>query len=119
MLFAEWSNVWGVAREELTQRSAQVYGEAEKIPVLELTRALHRDAANVISLREDLRLHWSALQKYQDVIWQPTPLMSELVGKGERADLEDNIGELSQNLQHQQESSLVIHKQLENLLSLV
>jgi hypothetical protein len=119
MIFAEWSGVWDVAMEQLNQRSAQVYGETEKIPVLELTRSLHRDTANVISLQEDLRLHWAALLKYQDLIWQPKSLVSELVGKGQGDALEDAVGELSQNLQHQRESSTVIHKQLENLLSLV
>lgn len=119
MMLPEWSLVWNLARQDLFERSAQVYGETKKESVLSLTQDLHRDASRVISYQEDLRLYLSALRKYPSIVWQPTSLMFELVGKNERSALENQIEECSQYLQHQQESSVVIYKQLENIPSLV
>jgi hypothetical protein len=67
-LFSDWSRVWDAVREELRLRSAQAHRDRGDIPIpsiLQLTRSLHRDTANIVALRETLRLHASATDKYR------------------------------------------------------
>lgn len=120
-MLAQWSDVWGHARRELALREAQLHGNARTVSVLQQTRALHRDTANVIAMREDLRLHITAFQKYRSLV-RPTDSRKGLTlfaDEDEKDAIEERIEECLQNLRHQQDSSAVIHKQLENLLSLV
>lgn len=120
-LLGHWSDVWRTARRELALRDSQLHGKMKTLSVLEQTRALHRDTANVIAMREDLRLHIAAFQKFQSLIWSFANMKSSILyaNKGHAAEMDERIDECLQNLNHQQESSAVIHRQLENLLSLV
>ncbi|KAF2271702.1 uncharacterized protein EI97DRAFT_470971 [Westerdykella ornata] len=124
-LLADWSRVWRCAREELALRDAQLHGgggEKAKAPsVLLQTRALHRDTANVIALREELRLHVSAFQRFEALLQtaQVSSSCTRVFGGGEEVrDLQERTADCLQNLVHHQESSGVIHRQLEILLSL-
>ncbi|ORY14455.1 hypothetical protein BCR34DRAFT_560453 [Clohesyomyces aquaticus] len=118
---AEWPGVWRSARHQLTRTNTELHASTNKVDVLQQTRALHSDTANVIALREDLRLHITAFQKYRSLIsalaakgslFVPSPVEDDMEY------LEDRTEQCLQNLFHQQESSAVIHRQLENLLSL-
>jgi hypothetical protein len=121
IFLAEWSDVWSLVRQELARREAELHAEARSLEVLQQTRVLHRDTSNFIAMREDLRLHITAFQKYRSLAKSLATKRSPLgiADKNEQEYLEDRIEEYLQNLLHQQESSAVIHRQLENLLSLV
>lgn len=112
-MFSNWSVVWDFARNDLALRDRQTHGEKEAPPLLNLTRRLHRDAANVIALREHLRLHVSAAIKFRRYLERNSKSRYYTEELTQR--LEDYIG----NLEHHQETSQVILRQLENLLSLV
>jgi hypothetical protein len=120
-LLSQWSEVWRYVRHELALRDTQLQGEAKPVSVLQQTRGLHRDAANVIAMREDLRLHITAFEKFQRLVQLGEKRKWTILFANEKqaAELEEIIEECLQNLEHQRESSAVIHKQLENLLSLV
>ncbi|KAF2683459.1 hypothetical protein K458DRAFT_432248 [Lentithecium fluviatile CBS 122367] len=124
ILLTEWADVWAIARQELAQRDLQVH--TDELPLLRKTKELHRDAAEIIALREDLRLHVTAVRRFSVMVGAQGPMMAKLgllCGKNtndvyEEEELEELVDECLRNLLHQQESAAVIHKQLENLLSL-
>lgn len=119
---SEWSDVWRLARRKLSERDAELHDKPRSMGVMQQTRLLHKDAASLIAIREDLRLHVASFQKYKTLTRSFLTRASSFPiaqGADELDSLEDRIEESVQNLLHQQESSAVIHKQLENLLSLV
>lgn len=120
-LLAHWSDVWRRVRRELALRDTQLHGVVASSSVLDQTRTLHRDIADVIAFREDLRLHIIAFQKFQSLIRSPwNGKATALFGNdSEMSEIEERVEECLQSLNHQQESSAVLNKQLENLLSLV
>jgi hypothetical protein len=127
ILLNEWAEVWTIARQDLAQKFLQVH--TDELPLLRKTKELHRDAAEIIALREDLRLHVTAVRRFGVILGVQGPVMIKLgllygnkMGLGHdviQEELEEQLEECLQNLLHQQESAAVIHKQLENLLSLV
>jgi hypothetical protein len=127
VLLTEWGEVWTIARQDLARRDLQVY--TDELPVLRKTRILHRDAAEIIALREDLRLHVTAVRRFSELVGVRAPVLVYLgflcgtkATSGQDAvwdELQELVAECLQNLLHQQESAAVIHKQLENLLNLV
>jgi hypothetical protein len=121
IMLAQWSDVWRCARQELSLRDAQLHGEVRGSSVLQQTRALHRDTANVIAMQEELRLHISAFEKFKTLLHtQETRGGVGLCGRSsDKMELEQGVDDCLKNTQHYQESSAVINRQLENLLSLV
>jgi hypothetical protein len=78
------------------------------MPLLDLTRLLHDETAKILSVREQLRVHSSALTRFlrlSDVITAQ--------GLAERAE------ELFEDIAYHEETSHVILRQLENMTSLV
>jgi hypothetical protein len=63
----DWPGVWDVARRDVARRDAQAYEDS-----LQLTRKLHKATSNVITLREDLRLHIASFERIRDYISQRT-----------------------------------------------
>jgi hypothetical protein len=127
VLLADWAEVLMIAQQDLAQRNIQVH--TNELPLLRKTKELHRDAEEIIALREDLRLHVTAVRKFSLMVNAHRPVMTRLgflcnksvdrVYDAADEELDEQIEECLQNLLHQQESAAVIHKQLENLLSLV
>ncbi|KAF5652427.1 homeobox transcription factor [Fusarium sp. NRRL 25303] len=144
--FSGWSSIWTNARRELAQRHASMYSSANAVADLGTTRIIHQDMANVIALREDLRLFITAYAKYSQILRRMFPnnkmarvnKMRTLTGRSRKegqpmddaelkestdllellAELENRLQDSQQNLEHQLETSEVILRQLENLLSL-
>lgn len=148
--FSGWPTIWTNARRELAQRHASMYSSANAVADLGTTRIIHQDMANVIALREDLRLFIAAYAKYSQILRRMFPnskmarinKMRSLTGRRRKegqpmddaelkessellellellAELENRLQDSHQNLEHQLETSEVILRQLENLLSLV
>ncbi|VZH95771.1 unnamed protein product [Fusarium fujikuroi] len=144
--FSGWPTIWTNARRELAQRHASMYSSANAVADLGTTRIIHQDMANVIALREDLRLFIAAYAKYSQILRRMFPnskmarinKMRSLTGRRRNegqpmddaalkestelldllAELENRLQDSQQNLEHQLETSEVILRQLENLLSL-
>ncbi|CVK91477.1 uncharacterized protein FMAN_09571 [Fusarium mangiferae] len=144
--FSGWPTIWTNARRELAQRHASMYSSANAVANLGTTRIIHQDMANVIALREDLRLFIAAYAKYSQILRRMFPnskmarinKMRSLAGRRRNegqpmddaelkestellellAELENRLQDSQQNLEHQLETSEVILRQLENLLSL-
>ncbi|CZR42748.1 uncharacterized protein FPRO_10051 [Fusarium proliferatum ET1] len=144
--FSGWPTIWTNARRELAQRHASMYSSANAVADLGTTRIIHQDMANVIALREDLRLFIAAYAKYSQILRRMFPnskmarinKMRSLTGRRRKegqpmdnvelkestellellAELEIRLQDSQQNLEHQLETSEVILRQLENLLSL-
>lgn len=144
--FSGWPTIWTNTRRELAQRHASMYSSANAIADLGTTRIIHQDMANVIALREDLRLFIAAYAKYSQILRRMFPnskmarinKMRSLTGRRRNegqpmddaelkestellnllAELENRLQDSQQNLEHQLETSEVILRQLENLLSL-
>jgi hypothetical protein len=111
-LFSDWRDIWEAARSDLVVRDAETHNDIKAPPLLQLTRQLHRDTANVIALREHLRLHVSAVQNY-------SRLVVNRKGAGETHEqLMERTEDLLEDLKNHQETSQVILHQLENLVSL-
>jgi hypothetical protein len=139
--FSGWPTIWTNARLELARRHASMYSSAHAVVDLDTTRVIHQDMANIIALREDLRLFVAAYEKYQKILRRLFPgtglgrldkmfphadgeateiVSEERKGLSELLDeMEHRLQDTQQNLEHQQETSEVIIRQLENLLSLV
>jgi hypothetical protein len=120
-MLSQWSRVWRCARGEVALRDAQLHGEETSSGVLTQTRALHRNTANVVAMREELRLHIAAFEKFRALLAAPkNKAITELFGnENEAVELDERLEKCLMNLLHHQESSAVIERQLENLLSLV
>ncbi|KAG4274719.1 hypothetical protein FPRO04_09083 [Fusarium proliferatum] len=144
--FSGWPTIWTSARRELAQRHASMYSSANAVADLGTTRIIHQDMANVIALREDLRLFIAAYAKYSQILRRMFPnnkmarinKMRNLTGRRQKegqpiddaelrestellellAELENRLQDSQQNLEYQLETSEVILRQLENLLSL-
>jgi hypothetical protein len=145
--FSGWPTIWTNARYQLAQLHASMYSSANAVANLGTTRIIHQDMANVIALREDLRLFIAAYAKYSKILQRIFPnnkmarinKMRPLTGTRRKegqpmgnaelkertelvellAELENRLQDSQQNLEHQLETSEVILRQLENLLSLV
>ncbi|OCL04689.1 hypothetical protein AOQ84DRAFT_415622 [Glonium stellatum] len=117
--FSPWSEIWDLARRGLMSREGQVQGKAKASSLLQLTRDLHQDRANVIALREDLRLHIKSVQKFVKIMSSPGEFDGlKLVSQKKRNDMKNSVEDVLQNLVDQQETSEVILHQFSNLLSL-
>jgi hypothetical protein len=111
-MFSDWSKVWNLTREDLSTCHSQIHGDVDAPPLLDLTRKLHKDTARIIALREQLRVHAGALVRLLRLVNTKTtsPEISALV---------ERISECQEDITYQEETSQVILRQLENLLSLV
>ncbi|KAL4745806.1 hypothetical protein BDW72DRAFT_198292 [Aspergillus terricola var. indicus] len=114
----DWPGVWDVARRDVARRDAQAYEDSLRPSTLHLTRKLHKAASNVITLREDLRLHIASFERIRDHISQPTmgPWPSESPFK---ETLGERVADLLDDLDHHWETSAVISSQYSSLLGLV
>ena len=115
-----WHELWNPARLELARRTSELYSGLQAQDILKITRDLHQNTASVIALREDLRLHISAAERYQQIvqgirlrILDTSPLRQTY------QTLEERVAQTLQSMTYQQETSQVILRQFENLLSLV
>jgi hypothetical protein len=104
-----------------------------KSGLFNLTRVLHLDIANIIALKEDLRLHKTATLRYQNLLsrihgQEMTPVMTpfsvirefgSISQQSLNSELRERLEDTVHDIAHQQETSEVILKQFENLLSLV
>ncbi|KAF5695039.1 homeobox transcription factor [Fusarium globosum] len=131
--FSGWPTIWTNARRELAQRHASMYSSANAVADLGTTRIIHQDMANVIALREDLRLFIAAYAKYGQILRRMFPnskmarinKMRSLTGRRRNegqpmddaelkestelldllAELENRLQDSQQNLEHQLETS--------------
>ncbi|KAL4999786.1 hypothetical protein BDV10DRAFT_183934 [Aspergillus recurvatus] len=114
----DWPGVWDVARRDVARRDAQAYEDSLRPSTLHLTRRLHKAASNVITLREDLRLHIASFERIQHHISQrttgPWPSRAPF-----RATLAERAADLLDDLDHHWETSGVISNQYNSLLGLV
>lgn len=114
----DWPGVWDVARRDVARRDAQAYEDSLRPSTLHLTRKLHKAASNVITLREDLRLHIASFERIRDYISQrimgPWPSESPF-----RETLAERSADLLDDLHHHWETSAVISSQYSSLLGLV
>ncbi|KAJ5593335.1 hypothetical protein N7537_010239 [Penicillium hordei] len=113
-----WSDVWGVAAHDLAWRNTQAYRETSRSSTLRLTRRLHKATSNVITLRENLRLHISSTEQFREYVekkqYQPFPMPDDY-----QTTLSERTGELLQDLRHHWATSDVILEQFKSLMSLV
>ncbi|PGG98578.1 hypothetical protein AJ79_08831 [Helicocarpus griseus UAMH5409] len=109
-----WSEVWGVAGHDLAWRNTQAYQETSRNSTLRLTRRLHRATSNVITLRENLRLHISSTERFQEYVQrerhQSFPMPDDY-----QVTLSERTGELLQDLRHHWATSEVILEQFKSL----
>lgn len=113
-----WSDVWGVAGHDLARRNTQAYRETSRSSTLRLTRRMHKATSNVITLRENLRLHISSTERFQEYV-QKKRYQSFPMPDAYRATLSERTGELLQDLRHHWVTSEVILEQFKSLMSLV
>lgn len=113
-----WSEVWGVAGHDLARRNTQAYRETSRSSTLRLTRRLHKATSNVITLRENLRLHISSTERFQEYV-QKKRYQSLPMPDAYQATLSERTGELLQDLRHHWATSEVILEQFKSLMSLV
>ncbi|KAL4901984.1 hypothetical protein BDW74DRAFT_181141 [Aspergillus multicolor] len=114
----DWPGVWDVARRDLARRDAQAYEDSMRPSTLHLTRKLHRATSNVITLREDLRLHIASFKRIRDHITKGSmgPWPSGAPFKGT---LIERVADSLDDLNHHWETSEVILQQYNSVLSLV
>ncbi|KAL4879842.1 hypothetical protein BJY04DRAFT_208361 [Aspergillus karnatakaensis] len=114
----DWSGVWDVVRRDLARRDVQAYQDLLRPSTLHLTRRLHRATSNVITLREDLRLHIASFKRVQVHIKNNTlgPWPSSAPFK---ATLDERAADILEDLNHHWETSGVVLQQYNSLLSLV
>lgn len=62
---SNWDEIWELATTNVSKRDAQAHGDASSPPLLQLTQQLHVDLADVIGLREGVRLHLAALTSFR------------------------------------------------------
>lgn len=115
-----WHELWNPARLELARRTTELYSGLQAQDILKITRDLNQNTASVIALREDLRLHISAAERFQLIVQDlrkrvldTSPLLQTY------QTLEERVAQMLQSMTYQQETSQVILRQFENLLSLV
>jgi len=124
-----------------------MYSTSRPVVDLDTTRFIHQDMASIIALREDVRLLVAAYNKYKHLIRRLFPpekpdrldkLFPPSDGQTPGGDvqsgtalqqrstllelleeLESRVQDAKENLEHQLETSEMIIRQLENLLSLV
>lgn len=107
-IFGEWGQVWSTAKSNLMEYQRQIHDSARKMPLLDLARALHDQIANILSAREQLRVHESAITRllgFTDVT------AAQVLTERAQEHLED--------ITFHEETSQVILRQLENMTSLV
>ncbi|CAG8893389.1 unnamed protein product [Penicillium egyptiacum] len=115
-----WSDVWGVAGHDLAWRNTQAYRETSRSSTLRLTRRLHRAISNVITLRENLRLHISSTERFQEYAQKKRyPSLPMPMADDYQVALSERTAELLQDLHHHWATSEVILEQFKSLMSLV
>lgn len=121
-ILTSWGEVWDVAKRDLALRDAQTHGTIRAPQTLELTRILHRNSSNTIALKEYLRLQLAGMNKLQKGLNKTIKYKfrdKKIPVPGEYMQLLDRIADHLEDLEHFQETSEVILRQFENLLSLV
>ena len=139
-VFSSWSETWNMARFELRERDNEIMSNFEGTSSMEITRMLHEDAAHIIGLGEDIRIHIRVAENYKRAVakifdgqgeMRLYNIFPELFSGVSRNDAEiekryslllefgERLDNAVESLLHMQETSNVILRQLENLLSLV
>ncbi|KAF2495599.1 hypothetical protein BU16DRAFT_561877 [Lophium mytilinum] len=113
-VFSDWSRAWNKVREDLSECHSQIHGDAGGPPLLDLTRKLHKDASRVIALREQLRVHSGAVARLVSLVNKQCAQAPSV----QISALKNRVIECQDVLTYQEETSQVILRQLENLLSL-
>ncbi|KAH8705334.1 hypothetical protein BGW36DRAFT_367370 [Talaromyces proteolyticus] len=118
-VLGHWSDVWLRVQRALIYRDAQTHGKIQGPPVLQFTRQLHRDNANIIVLQENLRLHIAALERFEQFVKRSQQWEPKLVAEDHQDELNERIENLLGSLRNYQETSNVVLQQWKTLLSLV
>ncbi|KAF1812613.1 hypothetical protein P152DRAFT_344083 [Eremomyces bilateralis CBS 781.70] len=109
-LFSEWKEVWDSARCRLTAHDQEAYCSSIST-AQELNKTLHKEISGTYVLQEHLRLHISALRKFQQISGRRTSSCREA--------LEIRIEDYLSDLNHHLDTSEVVLKQLRILLGLL
>ncbi|KAJ5762010.1 uncharacterized protein N7511_005392 [Penicillium nucicola] len=118
----DWSEVWSVALRDLARRDAQAYQASLCPSTLHLTRRLHRAISNVITLRENLRLHISSMERFLGFVtggrveWCAASVEGD---EGYTDTLAERTREILMDLEYHRDTSVVVLEQFNSLLSLV
>jgi hypothetical protein len=107
-VFGAWGQIWNTTKQNLAVYHQEVHGYPRARPLLDLTRGLHNETAKILSVREQLRVHSSALTRFLHL--KDVTAAQELA---ERA--QEHLEDIS----YHEGTSQVILRQLENLMSLV
>ncbi|CEL05768.1 hypothetical protein ASPCAL06883 [Aspergillus calidoustus] len=106
-LFADGTQVLHTVKQNMTTYHYQIHGDTKTLSLLGLTKRLHKDTAKMITLREQLRVHLSELMRLL------RPLNFSVAG-----DLAMRIQDHADAVMYHKETSDVILRQLENMMSL-
>ncbi|GAA85047.1 hypothetical protein ASPFODRAFT_60576 [Aspergillus luchuensis CBS 106.47] len=106
-VFGDWSQVWNVTKGKLIIYHHDIHTYPLTRPLLDLTRGLHEEAAKVLSVREQLRVHASALTRFLH--------LEQVKGLHELA---ERVQEHFDDINYHEETSQVILRQLDNMMSL-
>ncbi|KAJ6092720.1 hypothetical protein N7486_008009 [Penicillium sp. IBT 16267x] len=117
--YGHLSDVWGVVGHDLAWRNMQAYRETSRSSTLLLTRRLHKATSNVITLRENLRLHISSTELFQKYVQKMKRSQSLPMPDDYQVPLRERTSELLQEFRHHWATSEVILEQFKSLMSLV
>ncbi|KAL2866496.1 uncharacterized protein BJX67DRAFT_354952 [Aspergillus lucknowensis] len=106
-VFGDWSQIWNVTKGKLIVYHREIHTYPLTRPLLDLTRGLHEEAAKVLSVREQLRVHASALTRFL-----------HLKQVKELHELAERVQEHFDDINYHEETSQVILRQLDNMMSL-
>ena len=111
VIFSSWPEIWDFLRSRLSERTSELHSTLSTSALLEMTKDLHLETANVIALQEDLRLQISTAEKYQSIAEESRIFQPNII--------KDRLRDYLQNLVHQKETSQLLLRQFENLIALV
>lgn len=107
-IFGAWGKVFNTMKHNLSKYQSQIYGNSGRGALLDLARTLHGEIAKILSVREQLRVHKSAITRFQ-----------RLNGVTTIPKLAKRAQEQPEDIAFHEETSAVILRQLENMTSLV
>ncbi|OQE16774.1 hypothetical protein PENSTE_c023G00546 [Penicillium steckii] len=64
-IFGAWGKVFNTMKHNLSKYQSQIYGNSGTGPLLDLARTLRGEIAKILSVREQLRVHKSAITRFQ------------------------------------------------------
>lgn len=107
-IFGNWGQIWSTTKSNLGAYHQQIHDLSREIPLIELTSALHDETAKILLVREQLRVHSSAIARFLAI-----------QGVVEEQELLERAQEHYEDITYPEETSQVLLRQLENMTSLV